>query len=143
MLLYLIQIEPLLSTLLNSLPAISIGAAMESVFAYVDDVDIIGQSEEDLLLADSICRQFEAMSRVIVNRNRKSAILGLGTWAGRQAWLSLGWPPPRLYEFLELNLQPPSMTPQQHHGRQPSQDFRRPLPPGKDDMSLLSILAGM
>ncbi len=96
MLLYLIQIEPLLSTLLHNLPAISIGAAMESVFAYVDDVDIIGQSEEDLFLADSICRQFEAMSGVIVNRNCKSAILGLGAWAGRQAW-PLPWlasPPP-------------------------------------------------
>ena len=84
MLLYLIKIEPLLYTLLNSLPAISIGAAMESVFAYVDDVDMIGQSEEDLLLADSIFRQFEAMSGV--NRNRKLAFLGLGAWAGRQAW---------------------------------------------------------
>ena len=52
----------------------------------MDDVDIIGQSEEDLLLANTICSQFEAMSGAIVNRNRKSAILGLGTWAGRQNW---------------------------------------------------------
>ena len=86
MLLFVIQIEPLLSTLLHSLPSISIGAAMESVFAYVDDVDILGQSDEDLLLADSICKQFEAMSGAIVNRNRKTAILGLGAWAGRQDW---------------------------------------------------------
>ncbi len=86
MLLFVIQIELLLSTLLHSLPSISIGAAMESVFAYVDDVDILGQSDEDLLLADSICRQFEAMSGAIVNRNRKTAILGLGAWAGRQDW---------------------------------------------------------
>ena len=86
MLLFIIQIEPLLSTLFNSLPSISFGAAMESVFAYVDDVDLIGQSEEDLLLANTICSQFEAMSRAIVNRNRKLAILGLGTWAGCQSW---------------------------------------------------------
>ena len=86
MLLFIIQIELLLSTLFNRLPSISFGAAMESVFAYVDDVDIIAQSEEDLLLANTICSQFEAMSRAIVNRNRKLAILGLGTWAGRQSW---------------------------------------------------------
>ncbi len=55
MLLFLIQIEPLLSTLFNRLPSFSFGAAMESVFAYVDDVNIISQSEEDLLLANTIC----------------------------------------------------------------------------------------
>ena len=44
MLLFIIQIEPLLSTLFNRLPTIFFGAAMESFFAYVDDVDIIGQS---------------------------------------------------------------------------------------------------
>ncbi len=59
---------------------------MESVFAYVNNIDILGQTEEDLLHADFICRQFEALSGALVNRNRKSAILGLGTWAGRQDW---------------------------------------------------------
>ena len=83
---YLLQIEPLFSLLINSLPAISFGVAMESVFAYINDVDILGQSEEDLLLADTICRCFKAMSGVIINRNRKSAILGLGTWAGSHDW---------------------------------------------------------
>jgi len=100
MLLFLIQIEPLLSTLLHQLPAISVGAAMESVFAYVDDVDIMGQSEADLLLVDTICRQFEAMSGAILNRNRKSAVLGLGAWAGRHEW-PLQWlaSPPTLKVF--------------------------------------------
>jgi len=73
---------------------------MESVFAYVDDVDIMGQSEADLLLVDTICRQFEAMSGAILNRNRKSAILGLGAWAGRHEW-PLQWlaSPPTLKVF--------------------------------------------
>ena len=51
--LFIIQIEPLLSTLFNHLPSISFGAAMESVFAYMDSVVIIGESEEDLLLANT------------------------------------------------------------------------------------------
>ena len=76
MLLFIIQIEPLLSTLFNQLPSISFGVAME--------LSLPMWMKEDLLLANTICRQFEAMSRAIVNRNRKSAILGLGSWAGRQ-----------------------------------------------------------
>ncbi len=59
---------------------------MESVFTYVNDIDILGQTEEDLLQADFICREFEALSGVLINRNRKLAILGLRTWAGRQDW---------------------------------------------------------
>jgi len=100
MLLFLIQIEPLLATLLHQLPAISVGVAMESTLAYVDDIDIIGQSDEDLLLANTICGQFEAMSGAILNRNRKSAVLGLGTWAGRTEW-PLPWlnSPPTLKVF--------------------------------------------
>jgi len=100
MLLFLIQIEPLLATLTSSLPAISVGAAMESTLAYVDDVDVLGQSDEDLLLANNICLQFEAMSGAILNRNRKSAIIGLGAWAGRQDW-PLPWldSPPTLKVF--------------------------------------------
>ena len=86
MLLFIIQIEPLLSILFNRLPSIPFRAAMESVFAYLDDEDIIGQSEEDLRLANTICSQFEVISGAILNRNRKSAILGLGTWAGHQNW---------------------------------------------------------
>ncbi len=100
MLLFVIQIEPLLAALLAALPPVQVGDAMESVFAYVDDVDIVAQSEEALGIINDICSRFEKMSGAILNRNRKSAILGLGSWAGRQNW-PLPWlnSPPTLRVF--------------------------------------------
>ena len=41
-------------------------------------------------MVDGICRLFERMSGAILNRNKKSAILGFGSWAGRQDW-TLPW----------------------------------------------------
>jgi hypothetical protein len=60
------------------------------VEAYVDDVVVVGEDENDLLIVDAICRQFEAISGAILNRSHKTAILGLGGWAGRKAW-PLAW----------------------------------------------------
>ena len=100
MLLFIIQIEPLLSTLFNRLPSISFRAAMESVFTYVDDVDIFGQSEEDLLLANTICSQFEAMSGGIVNRKQK---------VGHPGPLHMGWPPKLAFHLAVITLHPSSL----------------------------------
>jgi hypothetical protein len=60
------------------------------VEAYVDDVVVVGEDENDLLIVVAICRQFEAISGAILNRSHKTAILGLGGWAGRKVWL-LAW----------------------------------------------------
>ena len=56
------------------------------MFAYVDDADILGQYEEDLFLADSICCLFEDLYGVIINCNRKLAIAGLGIRACSHDW---------------------------------------------------------
>ena len=40
----------------------------------------------DILRADILARRFERMSGQILNRNHKTAILGLGAWTGRQEW---------------------------------------------------------
>jgi hypothetical protein len=37
-------------------------------------------------MVDSITLDFEAASGALLNRNRKTLILGLGSWAGRQDW---------------------------------------------------------
>jgi hypothetical protein len=44
------------------------------------------EDEKDLLVLDSSVKALEAVSGAILNRNRKSLILGLGAWAGRQEW---------------------------------------------------------
>ena len=100
MLLFILQLEPFLWTLQETLPGISIGPLIESVLAYVDDVDVLGDSDDDLVMTDILTSRFEAMSGAILNRNRKSAVLGLGSWTGRQDW-PLPWllSPPSLKVF--------------------------------------------
>jgi hypothetical protein len=58
----------------------------ERVEAYVDDVVAVGEDESDLLIIDTICRQFEEMSGAILNRSHKMPSLaleaGLAGWPG-------------------------------------------------------------
>jgi hypothetical protein len=89
-LLFIINMEPYLFTLAHRLAGLLVGLVREVVEGYVDDVTPVGENDSDILLIDSLTRKFEAMSGQILNRNRKTAILGLGTWAGRQDW-PLGW----------------------------------------------------
>jgi hypothetical protein len=60
----------------------------------------LGDQDSDFPIIDTICHRFEVMSGQILNRNRKSAVLSLGTWAGRQDW-PLDWlsAPPTLKVF--------------------------------------------
>ncbi len=84
--LYIIQEEPLLIRLQNSLHGLRFGGIREASLGYVDDVAAISSREEDLLVLDSIVADYEAASGAILNRNKKSVILGLGAWEGRQDW---------------------------------------------------------
>ena len=56
----------------------------------MDDVDVLSDDLRDILTTDRLCREFEAASGALLNRNRKSVILGLGSWAGRMDW-PLSW----------------------------------------------------
>ena len=86
LLLYIVQLEPFLWLLGCFLPGLSIGDIIEKILGYVDDVNALGDDMRDLLVIDDLCRRFEGMSGAILNRYRKSAVLGLGSWAGRQDW---------------------------------------------------------
>jgi hypothetical protein len=90
MLVYVIQVQPFLLRLEEVLPGVAFPDFEERVEAYVDDVVVVGEDENDLLIVDAICRQFEAISGAILNRSHKTAILGLGGWASRKAW-PLAW----------------------------------------------------
>jgi hypothetical protein len=52
----------------------------------MDDVEVLGSHLSDIIMVDSITLDFEAASGALLNRNRKTLILGLGSWAGRQDW---------------------------------------------------------
>ena len=100
MLIYIIQLELFLWTLHRALPGLDVAGIVELALAYVDDVDVLGDNDKDITMVDGICRLFERMSGAILNRNRKSAILGFSSWAGQQDW-PLPWlhAPPALKVF--------------------------------------------
>jgi Reverse transcriptase (RNA-dependent DNA polymerase) len=86
MLLYIIQLHPLIVQLRRILAGLSVGNIRESALGYVDDVHALSSSLEDLPKIDEIVADFEAVSGALLNRNRKSVIVGLGSWAGRHEW---------------------------------------------------------
>ncbi len=45
---------------------------MERVEAYVDDVVVVGEDQDDLLIIAIVCRQFEVVSGAILNRSHKA-----------------------------------------------------------------------
>jgi hypothetical protein len=86
MLLFIIHIQPLLFILHRRLAGLSVGRIRETALGYVDDVAAVSSSLDDLPLIDAAVADFEAVSGALLNRNRKSVIVGLGSWAGRQDW---------------------------------------------------------
>jgi len=86
MILYIIQLEPLLHFLQKALRGLRVGTIREASLGYVDDVAALGDDVEDLPVLDLAVRDFEAASGAILNRNRKSMIMGLGAWATRTTW---------------------------------------------------------
>ena len=85
-LLFVIQEEPLLRCLEADLHGLRFGGLREATLAYIDDVAALGSKVEDLLVVDRVVADYEAASGAILNRNEKSVVLGLGSWAGRRDW---------------------------------------------------------
>jgi hypothetical protein len=83
---FTIYIEPFLACLERFLRGLFMGGLREATLSYMDDVNELGEDEQDILVTDELCRAFEAASGAILNRNRKTVILGLGSWAGRSDW---------------------------------------------------------
>ncbi len=46
---------------------------------YMDDVNELGKDEKDILIVEKVCRTFTGASEAILNRSRKTIILGLGS----------------------------------------------------------------
>jgi len=105
MVLFVIQIEPLLVVLQRRLTGLQIGNFREASFGYVDDVAVLSEDEADLPRLDSAVRDFELASGAILNRNRKSMILGLGSWEARSVW-----PLPWIHSSLEVKVYGVIMT---------------------------------
>jgi hypothetical protein len=85
-LLFIIYLEPFLVRLEASLHGLQVAHIKEASFGYMDDVEILGSHLSDIKTVDTITLAFEAAAGALLNRNRKTLILGLGSWAGRQDW---------------------------------------------------------
>ena len=85
-LLFVIHLEPFLVRLEAALAGLRVANIKETSFGYMDDVQVLGDDLQDIVRVDLACRDFEAASGALLNRNRKTTIIGLGSWAGRQDW---------------------------------------------------------
>jgi hypothetical protein len=99
MLIYIVQLQPLLFVLPCVLAGLCIGAIRESALGYVDDVAALSTSLADLAVLDTTVSDFEAVSGALLNRNCKSVVVGLGSWAGR-----LDWPLPWIGTAAEVKI---------------------------------------
>jgi hypothetical protein len=70
----------------RDLCGLHVGIVRERSLGYVDDVSALGSDVKDLPILDRAVTDYEAVSGAILNRTRKSVIVGLGAWAGRQNW---------------------------------------------------------
>jgi len=85
-LLFVIYVEPFLRRLAAVLTGMRLAGLRDWGFGYMDDVEVVSNDIADLPRVDDLCRRFEAAAGAILNRNRKTVVLGLGSWAGREEW---------------------------------------------------------
>ena len=86
MILFIIYIEPFLRFLERKLKGLQLFGLTQLVEAYCDDVNILTDSEDDILEVDTAVSKFEAMSGALLSRNRKCSIIGFGGWKERTNW---------------------------------------------------------
>lgn len=84
--LYVLQQEPFLRVLRNTLHGIPITNFRQLDEDYCDDTEFVSEDVEDLVRFDQVMTKFEATSGAILSRNAKSKVLGLGPWQGRDDW---------------------------------------------------------
>jgi Reverse transcriptase (RNA-dependent DNA polymerase) len=87
MLLYIIQLQPLLFILQCVLAGFSLSIARGKTMGYVA---ALRMSLADLEILDMTVSDFETVSGALLNQNGKSVVVGLGSWAGRSTARSGG-----------------------------------------------------
>ena len=83
---YILYIEPLLMMIKTNIQGLKIANINQIDEDFVDDVNILVESDEDFLKIDQIFSKFEKVSGAILNRSHKSKVMGLGKWEGREDW---------------------------------------------------------
>ena len=53
---------------------------------YIDDTQFLSSDVRDLVTFDSVMLKFEAQSGAILSRDKKTKVMGLGKWQGKEDW---------------------------------------------------------
>ena len=99
MLLYIIYIEPLLLMIHRKTMGLNISLFVQKDEDFCDDINLLSESENDLVKIEDIFVKFENLSGAILSRSSKSKIMGLGPWKNR-----VNWPLPWLQPKTELKV---------------------------------------
>ena len=86
MVLYILYIEPLLLRFRRELKGLKMASFNQVDEDFCDDVNVITENEDDFLIADRIIGEFEQVSGAILSRSKKTKVMGIGAWSGRQNW---------------------------------------------------------
>ena len=84
--LYCITQEPLLAMLRKKLTGLCFFNFVEKDTTYMDDTQIFSEEEEDLIIFEQIMRAYEKQSGAMLSRDKKSTVMGLGQWQGKEDW---------------------------------------------------------
>ena len=84
MLLYIIYIEPLLLMIRRKARGLSISFFVQKDDDYCDDLNLLSESEDDLIKIDDAFVKFENISGAILSRSWKSKVMDLVPWKGRE-----------------------------------------------------------
>jgi hypothetical protein len=84
--LYILQLEPFLRLLRRTLTGLTITNFKLVDESYCDDVETLGEDVRDLVKFDEVMHKFEMTSGAILSRNKKSKVMGIGRWEGKQDW---------------------------------------------------------
>ena len=84
--LYCITLEPLLTMLRTKLVGLCFYNFVEKDTTYMDDTQILSEEEEDLVIFDHVMREYEKQSGAMLSRDKKSTVMGLGQWRGKEDW---------------------------------------------------------
>ena len=84
--LYILQQEPLLRMIRAMLTGLIITNFKQLDKSYCDDIETLSSDISDLVKFDEVMVKFEMTSGAILSRTKKSKVMGIGQWRGRQDW---------------------------------------------------------
>ena len=84
--LYCLTLEPLLRMLRRKLVGLCIFNFFEKDTSYLDDIELISGEVQDLVMFNKVMVKYEKQSGAMLSRDRKSKVMGLGLWRGKEDW---------------------------------------------------------